>query len=586
MLTTRTIARSLSPWRSIAFKLTLFTSLFVLAVIGLMARRILQATESGLLSEMQLRGEFFARSSREALFPKTDAFQLHFQVEQMLKEKAVTSAAVLDAQGRVLSHSDPARIGQTLGDTALQSPRATLAERGDAYDIWVPILVGPRRVGTAWIGFSRDSVRAALAATKRQIALIALAFTGAAILGTVLIVGWLLRPLPRLAEAAKKVGRGDFTVQVDWTSEDEIGLLARAFNEMTIANALLFKTIRQEKEKLETIFHDTAEGLIWADPLGRVLLINPAARALLGCRERAVDSVHDAAAGFSARPPLGAVLGGRARVTGFELERREPKLLILAGVADRLGPEKEPSGYLLVFRDATLEKRGETLARNFLSLVSHKLRTPLAVALGFVEILQGDQKNLTSFQKEALEKIRAEDEKLRKLVERLIAFSTVQSPENIVLDRAEMSLAEAVDQAVAPYARDKTVALSWDGAAAAKLPKVKGDAMLLKEAVANLVENAVKFNRKGKKSVAITLSRQNGSLRLAVADDGPGIPGEEQPKLFRRFYQIDADFTGQIPGMGLGLAFVKNVVEAHGGQAGLRSEPGKGSEFYFTVPIG
>lgn len=585
MLTTRTIARSLSPWRSIAFKLTLVTSLFVLAVIALMARHLLQATETALLNEMRLRGEFFARSSREALVPKVDSFQLHFQVEQMTKEKAVTSAAVLDAQGRILSHCDPARIGQTVGDNALKAAATTLARRGDAYDLWVPIHVGTRRVGTAWIGFSRDSVKTALAETERRIAVTAVAFIAAAVAGTVLIVGWLLRPLPRLAEAAKKVGRGDFSVQVDWTSEDEIGLLARAFNEMTIANALLFKTIRQEKEKLETIFHDTVEGMVWTDPLGRVLLINPAARALLGCKERAVDTVHDATAEFAARPPLKQLLGGGTRVSAFELERREPQLLILAGVADRLGPEKDPSGYLFVFRDATLEKRGETLARNFLSLVSHKLRTPLAVALGFLEILQADQKNLTSFQKEAIEKIRAEDEKLRKLVERLITFSTVQSPENIVLDKTEMSLADAVEQAVAPWTRERGVALSWDRAAAAKLPKLKGDPMLLREAIANLVENAVKFNRKERKAVAVAVARQNGVLRLSVVDDGPGIPGEEQPKLFRRFYQIDEHFTGQIPGMGLGLAFVKNVVEAHGGTVGLRSEPGKGSEFFFTLPI-
>ena len=105
----------------------------------------------------------------------------------------------------------------------------------------------------------------------------------------------------------------------------------------------------------------------------------------------------------------------------------------------------------------------------------------------------------------------------------------------------------------------------------------------LRQAVA--VENAVKFNKAPKKEVAISISRRGTELRLSVRDNGPGIPSEEQPKLFRKFYQIDDDFTGQIPGFGLGLAFVKSVAEAHGGSAGMTSVPGGGSEFFFDLPF-
>jgi len=119
----------------------------------------------------------------------------------------------------------------------------------------------------------------------------------------------------------------------------------------------------------------------------------------------------------------------------------------------------------------------------------------------------------------------------------------------------------------------------------ASLPKVNADSFLLREAAANLIENAVKFNPAPKKRVEIRVAREEDFLKVSVKDDGPGIPGEEQPKLFRKFYQIDPDFTGQIPGFGLGLAFVKSVAEAHGGTAGLSSPPGKGAEFHFTIPV-
>jgi signal transduction histidine kinase len=95
----------------------------------------------------------------------------------------------------------------------------------------------------------------------------------------------------------------------------------------------------------------------------------------------------------------------------------------------------------------------------------------------------------------------------------------------------------------------------------------------------------VKFNRSEAPSVWITAARQDGHVTIRVRDDGPGIPSEERPKLFRKFYQIDDDFTGQIPGWGLGLAFVKNVVAAHGGSVGLEDRE-KGSEFWIRLPSG
>src|SRR5579883_2917043 len=100
------------PWRSVAFKISILTCLFVLSVIILMARGLLRSAENGFLGEMRVRGDFFARRAREAEFPKRDPFSLHFAVEEVLREKAVTQAAVIDEAGKALSHSDPKLIGE------------------------------------------------------------------------------------------------------------------------------------------------------------------------------------------------------------------------------------------------------------------------------------------------------------------------------------------------------------------------------------------------------------------------------------------------------------------------------------------
>ena len=122
-------------------------------------------------------------------------------------------------------------------------------------------------------------------------------------------------------------------------------------------------------------------------------------------------------------------------------------------------------------------------------------------------------------------------------------------------------------------------------ALATSKPPLNVDQYLMKEVLSSYLDNAAKFNRAPKRLVAITALSDGSRLKVSVTDDGPGIPGEEWPKLFRKFYQIDEHFTGQIPGFGLGLAFAKNVVEAHGGTVGLKSAPGRGSEFYFIMPL-
>jgi signal transduction histidine kinase len=445
------------------------------------------------------------------------------------------------------------------------------------------VVIGPRRVGTARLGFDSSSLREALAEQKRHTAATAAVAVAIAILGTVLIVSWITRPLPKLAAAAREVGKGNFGVRVDWRSRDEIGMLARAFNDMAIANSLMFSAVKEEKEKLETIFNGTREGLVLANPKGGVLLVNAAARALLDWKGAEGSSFPDAVAAAKFEGPLRELLVGRARLAPFELKRTEPKLLILSGVADCLGDPADPSGYLFIFRDATLEKRGETLARNFLSLVSHKLRTPLAVALGYMEILEGDA-DLADFHKKAVVKTRQQGELLRGLVEKLITFSAVQSPASIVLQKSKVSLSDVVDSALKHLeGRLPGAEIAWRPSADA--PNVDGDALLLRDAVSNFVENGVKFNKGPKKTVAIAVSAKGGRARVSVTDNGPGVPSEEQPKLFRKFYQIDDDFTGQIPGFGLGLAYAKNVVEAHGGTVGVDSKPGQGSTFWFELPL-
>jgi two-component system, OmpR family, phosphate regulon sensor histidine kinase PhoR len=597
----------MNPLRSVSAKLSLLVSLCVLSVIGLMARRLIDMTRQGLVNEMRLRALDMTDNVRIALVDRSrfnDPFQLAAQAAKFRDQKGVVFVAIVDSADVVVAHSSITLISTKLRGPEPEKIRTTReaivykrpSTRGMSYELWQPVWDKGKdektgrfediRRGSIVLSFDDSTIEDAIAGVKREIALIAAVATVAAILGTLIIVGWITRPLPLLAAAARQIASGNFKVSVKWRSRDEVGMLARAFNEMAAANAVMFEAIRQEKERIERIFNNTREGMVLASAAGEILVVNPAAARLLGQQEP--KTLQEAFAAFKLEPPLEEIMGEQHRVASTcDIRREQPKLLILSCRVERLGETNQPAGFLFLFYDATIEKREEILERNFLSLVSHKLRTPLAVSLGNLELVRMEKGTLTAFQDKALGKIHHENEKLRSLVEKLIMFTTVQSPDTLVLDKKAVDLDYAVAAAMKALGENVTpahgVTVAYDPAALKALSPVLADERLLVEIFKNLIENAAKFNPKKEKKVEITAAAQGEMIRVAVKDDGPGIASEDVAKLFRKFFQVDPDFTGQIPGFGLGLAFVKDVIKAHGGESGVKSAPGQGSEFYFSL---
>jgi len=224
----------------IALKLSLLASLFILAIIAAMTWLLLQQGEQAMIAEMKLRSVVYARSAGEAVFPQLDTFTLHFNTQEMLKEKGVEYALILDAERKILSHTDSLKIGGIDGSLiarrASQSPDALVQQYSSQgvsfFDISAPVFSGNRRTGTVHIGFTQASVAGSLKDAKRQALIIAGFAVILGTLGAIFIVGWMLRPLPMLARAAKAVGEGLLNVQINFKTKDEIGQLAEAFNQM------------------------------------------------------------------------------------------------------------------------------------------------------------------------------------------------------------------------------------------------------------------------------------------------------------------------------------------------------------------
>ncbi|MHB2026375.1 MAG: ATP-binding protein [Elusimicrobiota bacterium] len=358
-----------------------------------------------------------------------------------------------------------------------------------------------------------------------------------------------------------------------------------------LENARLFSSLKEEKFKLDMIFSKMADAVILSETQGRILLANPAARQLLGINDKTI-SLEQAWSGFVLSPHPGSAPNA-VEATSFLATRESPKPLILAGTASGFNlaqagskPSQEKAR-LWIFRDETLERSKDKLKRTFLSLISHKLRTPLTAVIGYAEILLQDFKTDQSDTKnrKALEAIAAQGKKLADLIDRLIRYATLESPEDAPLE----STAFAVDEAARAAISDLADLIQSRGAIATfskpdRPLLIFGSRDQIVEAVKNLIENAVKFNDSGENRVGIRIQSNESETSIEISDNGPGIPPEDQEKIFSQFHQVEASFTGQIDGWGLGLPFVKKVAQINRGRVELESLLGKGSRVRLVFP--
>ena len=278
--------------------------------------------------------------------------------------------------------------------------------------------------------------------------------------------------------------------------------------------------------------------------------------------------------------PLGEVAETASRLARGSLEARvspeaAAKLGGLGGTVNLLAERFQ--------HDMDELRRLEDARREFVANVSHELRTPLAAIRAYAETLSSggidDAENRLGFVRE----IESAAERMTNLVDDLLSLAALESGrtapsfEPLALGKVAAEAAAAL----MPLAARKSVVLRVEPFHG--LPAVRADREMIKRVLLNLLDNAVKYSA-DRGLVRVSASATEGRVTVAVADDGPGIPPEAQPRLFERFYRVDKARSRELGGTGLGLAIVKHIVEVHGGSVSVESEPGRGSVFRFTLP--
>ncbi len=388
------------------------------------------------------------------------------------------------------------------------------------------------------------------------------------------------RSVRSVTEAARQVALGDLDHRVEALSSDETRDLADAFNSMASSLRQMVQELSGERDKLSAVLETMADGVALIGPEERTELVNSAGLEMLGVREpepigmRFPEVVRD----FDLNRLVTACLETGQQQHG-EVELYQPARY-LGAIATPI-VEAADTWVLLTIHDLTRMHQVETTRREFVTNVSHELRSPLASVKAIVETLDNGALDDAEVARDFVRRINGEVDRMSRMVEDLLDLARLDSRQGLLsLHTVDLRLLmDEVKGSFQERADHKNVRI--EVITPERLPRAVGDEERLRQVLTNLLDNALKFTP-GSGWVTLSAYPEEEMIRVGVRDSGVGIPEGHLPHIFERFYKVDRSRQGG--GTGLGLAIVKHIVQAHGSEITVHSREGEGSAFTFTLP--
>lgn len=427
----------------------------------------------------------------------------------------------------------------------------------------------------------RDEIEETLAYLRYGIVGAILTSVLVAAAASLLLARQLTRPLSETRDAAIRVASGDYAAEVPVKSRDELGELARAFNYMAEEIEHYVGEIQEQKSRLEAVLEASPEAVIATDPAGRVTMVNPAAARMLGVRRsdqgRPLDELGT---------PDGVVrCVGEAAANGVavrEVEFGEKTFWAYAARMDRREANGSGTGIILAVRDITEHRSLEKAKTAFVSDFSHELRTPLTTIQSAVGLLERARERLDPLEHRALELADGELGRIRAMVDELMTLAQMDSWQ-YQLEVGPADLGEVIRTAIRSVetkAQRFGIEVYFEDE---DEHRCVCDVQKLYQVFLNLLDNAIKYSDPGDR-VDVSVEDTLSWTTVSIKDTGIGIPDEDLDQLFERFYRVNKDRSRATGGSGLGLAISKQIVEMHGGDISVESEPGEGSTFLVQLP--
>ncbi|WP_340001946.1 ATP-binding protein [Oceanobacillus sp. FSL K6-0127] len=423
--------------------------------------------------------------------------------------------------------------------------------------------------------------------TKAQTSKLILLSAGIAIMLTTFFAVFLstriTSPLIKMREAAYNLTRGEFNTKVPVLTHDEIGELATEFNRMGRQLKFHINALRQEKEQLSSIVSSMADGVVTLNRNGDILVMNPPAKKYIEnwYFENDIEDEQNRKLPSELNEALQEV---------FESEQAVLREISLQGriyvmLMTPLYDQSYIRGAVAVIRDMTEERRLDKLRKDFIANVSHELRTPISMLQGYSEAIVDDIADTKEAKNELAQIIHEESLRMGRLVNELLDLARMEA------GQIQLNLEKTAIESYAKRVVNKFKSLAIDNGIELSLsldidfPEAIFDPDRIEQVFTNLIDNALRHTSEGGK-VHVTIANRENELYVEIEDSGSGIPEEDLPFVFERFYKADKSRVRnkEKKGTGLGLSIVKHLIDAHHGVILVKSKLNQGTAFSFRLP--
>ncbi len=506
-----------------------------------------------------------------------------------------TSIVVVNKDG-VITHTSmdgSSRLGQVFSAPivfhAIESGVAEMTTFRDpfSHDLSVVVAVPIKQAGSGDVAGVVTLLRPVAALRSASTEVRKLVIQGALLVSLIAaFLGFVLartlsRPVSEMTRAASELASGDFSQRVHVSGRDEFSNLAKTFNFMAAKIENLVSGLSEERSRAKAVLSNIVDPLLVVTGEGLVEFYNPAAGAFLlpASEGKHVQEV--------VRHPGIVRFVENALLSGEQITEPIPigETSYYVGASTRFS-DGQSGGVVVLLRDLSAERRLEHMRRDFVSSISHELRTPVTSIAGFAEALVDGTAERGEDRERYLRIICDEARRLDRLIGDLFDYSRMESG-RMSYHMQNMHLLELITDVAGqmkPVADSGGVLLEVD--LPERLPQVNADKDRLRQVLLNLISNALQYTPVGGTiSIRVRVTGSGTRIRTDVSDTGTGIAADDLPKIFDRFYRAGKRQSGREGGTGIGLAIARHIVTAHGGQIWAESTLGMGSTFSFTLPV-
>ena len=598
-------------FRSIQFKIPVLFIFMLMISLQLIVANFLRQLETQMISNFQEQIQLqvgFLKNSVQPILARDDKDEVKIaEISKILQDyptgSSIVEVRIMDTQGYILGTTNQSQQS-VVGTRTTEADAQQVLLTNDVYAYnytehenryWKIVSPISPISGNSGNPLGIISVTTNIESRYTQVKDIGVIFVSSSLIAIVLVIiitflisQGITKPIAEMKKQTEKIAEGNYTGEVKIYSDDELGQLGQAINDLSFKIKEAQESTESERQRLDSVLRHMSDGVIATDRRGRIVIMNTAALDILNLKSEKVIGI-----------PLLEILPLEERVTFRELlETQQERLIHLEEDGEDSMIQCEfsviqresgfISGLVCVLTDVTEQQKIERERRNFVSNVSHELRTPLTSIKSYTEALVDGAWENKEIAPGFLNVIETETDRMMRMITDLLNLSRMDQ-NRFGLEKEFINMNELVVHIVnrfemvlqsEPY-RDKNYRILTD--ITQRDLWVELDQDKITQVLDNIINNAIKYSPDGGR-IIIRLMETYTDIIVSVSDEGLGIARKDIPHLFDRFYRVDKARSRAMGGSGLGLAIAQEVVQLHGGKIWVNSIENKGSTFFVSLP--